>query len=335
MSANLQAVNGKLSNQPYVAGYAPSSEDAQLYDDMFRAAPNTAKWAAQMACYAGAERVAIAAGVVGAAAAGSAAASSSSSSADALAKRLTVLESRWAAIEKQVAAAKVGTTAAAAGAASASASKAAAAAAASAASAGPEPKSWQPVAGEDPQVGRLRGIAKQMGLRSAEFYWVPSEYYDRPLSWRRDQLGAPSMQHIVKSVLLKNTHWKDTGDAIHNSEFYLVLTAYVDKLSTLAFEKILRERTGLGKKQFNLRLHTEGEELSGYGNNAIPPFGLKTNVNIPVIISRTIAELQPPIFYAGGGHVDCKFKCDLAEFVAATGAQVLDIAEPLELAQIN
>lgn len=346
--SDLRTHIGRLQNYPYLTGFQPSCEDAKLYDEMFKTAPNVAAWVAQMACYYQAERQAIAAGTADSPSSSSPpaaknGAATAAAAADAvLAKRIEALEKRWAAIDKElnekIAAAKKS------GAPAAAPAPAAAAAAAAASASGPAPKSWTKIPGEDANVAQLRDFCRQRNLRTADFIWVDPSYYNQTLSWRRDHIKAPSMHHIVKSIFLENTHFQMSEGATsecsdrYNSRYYLVLTSYCDKLSTNNFEKILRAKSGKGKKAFNLRVSDKGAALSGYSNNAIPPLGLKHSEPIPIVISATIAQLSPPVFYAGGGHVDCKFVCDLAEFVRVTGAEVLDIAEPLtgeELAAIG
>jgi len=55
MSA-LKDINGKLTSQPYVAGYTPSKEDAALFKELFGNNQAVIQWAARMASYYQAER---------------------------------------------------------------------------------------------------------------------------------------------------------------------------------------------------------------------------------------------------------------------------------------
>ncbi|KAG5463969.1 hypothetical protein LSCM1_00145 [Leishmania martiniquensis] len=54
--SSLKEVNGRLSAQPFVSGFSPSSEDARIFAEMFSNAPNVLQWAARMASYYQAER---------------------------------------------------------------------------------------------------------------------------------------------------------------------------------------------------------------------------------------------------------------------------------------
>ena len=56
---NIKEVNGRLGNQPYVAGFTPSNEDAKLFAEMFGNNATVIQWAAQMASYYQSERAAI------------------------------------------------------------------------------------------------------------------------------------------------------------------------------------------------------------------------------------------------------------------------------------
>ena len=56
---NIKEVNGRLSNQAYVAGFTPSNEDAKLFAEMFGNNATVIQWAAQMASYYQSERAAI------------------------------------------------------------------------------------------------------------------------------------------------------------------------------------------------------------------------------------------------------------------------------------
>lgn len=50
--------------------------------------------------------------------------------------------------------------------------------------------------------GRLSSILVANGVRDFSFKRVPSDYYDWPLEARRDVLGAASIHHLCKSIVL-------------------------------------------------------------------------------------------------------------------------------------
>jgi elongation factor 1-beta len=57
--SNLKEINGRLTSQPYVAGYVASKEDAALFEQMFGAHTAVAQWAARLATYYASERAEI------------------------------------------------------------------------------------------------------------------------------------------------------------------------------------------------------------------------------------------------------------------------------------
>lgn len=48
----------------------------------------------------------------------------------------------------------------------------------------------------------LSGILRDNGVKDFEFKRVPFDYYDWPLESRRDVLGAVSIHHLCKSIVL-------------------------------------------------------------------------------------------------------------------------------------
>jgi elongation factor 1-beta len=57
--SNLKEINGRLTSQPYVAGYVASKEDAALFEQMFGTHTAVAQWAARLATYYASERAEI------------------------------------------------------------------------------------------------------------------------------------------------------------------------------------------------------------------------------------------------------------------------------------
>ena len=57
-------------------------------------------------------------------------------------------------------------------------------------------------ASNDATVERLSSILRSNGVKDFTFKVVPSDYYDRPLEFRRDILSAPSIHHLCKSIVL-------------------------------------------------------------------------------------------------------------------------------------
>jgi hypothetical protein len=188
----------------------------------------------------------------------------------------------------------------------------------------PDPK-------DTPEVAALRAECINIGMSSAIFQWVSSEYYDKPLQWRRDTLKAPSIHYLCKSILLENTHCtnNDCSDR-NNSRYYCCLFQYTTKFDSDAVARFIKElNPGLGKKKFGFRLAdpVASAELTGVGKNAVAPFGMKQP--IPIILSDELLKLQPGYFWMGGGHVDVKLRADTAEFVRILNPFVTHFTTPL------
>ena len=60
----------------------------------------------------------------------------------------------------------------------------------------------------------------------------------------------------------------------------------------------------ISKKHYNFRV-ADGEksvQLTGFENNGVSPIGM--TFQIPIILTSTITDLQPLVFYLGAGHID-------------------------------
>lgn len=87
----------------------------------------------------------------------------------------------------------------------------------------------------------------------------------------------------------------------------------------------------LSKQKFHFRLTTDETslELTGFGHNAISPFGFTGPFpNIPIVICNRCLEVKPPLLYLGGGEVDVKVLLPLSDLLKATNAIVGLITEP-------
>lgn len=194
-----------------------------------------------------------------------------------------------------------------------------------------EHSTFVPAGGEPKEVTDLRQFCATRHLNSARFLWVPSDYYQHNLQWRRDTLQAPSIQHLCKTILMENTHCiHDDCSMVDNSRYYLVVYPYTQRFDSDLLARVIQQRNdGIGKKKFNFRLAESGKALTltGVRSGAVAPFGTPTA--IPVILSSSIAALSPPVFYAGGGHVDCKCFLDVAEFIDVMKPIIASITVPL------
>ncbi|ORC89475.1 YbaK/aminoacyl-tRNA synthetase-associated domain-containing protein [Trypanosoma theileri] len=200
-----------------------------------------------------------------------------------------------------------------------------------------ELKELQPCERDTPQVAALRQWCLKHHLYSAVFRWVPSDYYQHSLQWRRDILEANSIQHLCKSIVLENTHCihKDCSHR-ENSRYYIIVYPYTEKFDAEFVMRCVKDMNeGLGKKKFNFRLADPevSLHLTGFSHGAVAPFG--TTTEIPVILSDRITQLSPPVFWMGGGHVDCKVRVDVEEFLEVVKPIVAAITTPLTAEELE
>ncbi|KAI9168379.1 hypothetical protein H9P43_007751 [Blastocladiella emersonii ATCC 22665] len=162
----------------------------------------------------------------------------------------------------------------------------------------------------------------------AQLYEVEPDYYEWSLARRMCRLAAPTRNHLCKTIVMENTRCPHKSiDDPRFSRYYAVIVQYTGKLNTqklFNFARDLKDRT-ISKKNYNFRLvdPAVSEELTGYGNNGVSPFGM--NSNIPIILAKSITELSPAIFWLGAGHVDWKVAVPTTEFIEATGCFVADL----------
>ncbi|KAL9666316.1 hypothetical protein QQ045_000644 [Rhodiola kirilowii] len=176
------------------------------------------------------------------------------------------------------------------------------------------------ITGESDTVTRLSEILRSSDVSDFEFKRVPQDYYDQPLEYRRDVLGAASVDHLCKSIVLVNTQAaSDVTDCSDrkNSKYYVVIVKYTARFNNEAVRKYLYELNEgkIAKKRFNLRLAPEdvSAKLTGYEHNGVTCVGMKTD--IPVIVDEAITKLNPEYFWLGGGEVDLKLGIRTSEFI--------------------
>ena len=56
--------------------------------------------------------------------------------------------------------------------------------------------------GLDSTENRLSAILRELGARDFEFRRVPEDYYNRTLEYRMECLGAHSIEHLCKSIVM-------------------------------------------------------------------------------------------------------------------------------------
>lgn len=167
---------------------------------------------------------------------------------------------------------------------------------------------------------RLSGILRDNGVKDFEFKRVPFDYYDWPLESRRDVLGADSIHHLCKSIVLVNTqapsNVTDCSDR-NMSKYYTVVVQYTARFNAETVKNFLYSLNNgkIPKKKFNLRLAPEeiSQKLTGYEHNGVTCIGMKTD--IPVILDEAIVKLNPDLFWLGGGERDLKLGIRTSEFI--------------------
>ncbi|KAI4377907.1 hypothetical protein MLD38_015463 [Melastoma candidum] len=169
-------------------------------------------------------------------------------------------------------------------------------------------------------VSMLSDILRMNGARDFRFARVPGDYYDRPLEERRRILGADSVDHLCKSIVMVNTqappNITDCSDR-NNSKYYVIVVQYTARLNAEALKAYLYSLNDgkIPKKKFNLRLAPEETSfaLTGFEHNAVTCVGMKTD--IPVILDEAIVKLHPDFFWLGGGETDLKLGIRTSEFI--------------------
>ncbi|KAI5328516.1 PREDICTED: YbaK/aminoacyl-tRNA synthetase-associated [Prunus dulcis] len=167
---------------------------------------------------------------------------------------------------------------------------------------------------------RLSAILRANGVKDFAFKRVPVDYYDWSLDDRRDFLGAASVHHLCKSIVLVNTQAQssvvDCSDR-NNSKYYVVVVQYTARFNAEAVKNFLYSLNEgkIAKKKFNLRLAPEetSVELTGFEHNGVTCVGMKTD--IPVILDEAIQKLSPDFFWLGGGEIDLKLGIRTSEFI--------------------
>ncbi|KAL6556893.1 hypothetical protein OROHE_006769 [Orobanche hederae] len=167
---------------------------------------------------------------------------------------------------------------------------------------------------------RLSSILRVNAVRDFSFKRVPFDYYDWSLEARRDILGAASVRHLCKSIVLVNTQAPaDVSDCSNRnySKYYVVVVQYTARFNAETVKNFLYTLNDgkISKKRFNMRLAPEetSMKLTGFEYNGVTCIGMKTD--IPVILDEPIVKLNPDFFWLGGGEVDLKIGIRTPEFI--------------------
>ncbi|KJE92796.1 hypothetical protein CAOG_03696 [Capsaspora owczarzaki ATCC 30864] len=202
----------------------------------------------------------------------------------------------------------------------------------------------QPKVGEPEAVQRVRRACESAALHMS-LRCVPSDYYDWTLERRRNVLQAPSIHHLCKSIVLENTRMNKAANKAdltgigaaelaasasldpRNSKYYCVIVQYTTKFDSDKMVSYIRNlhKPVLSTKTLNYRLVDPEVSfaLTGFDKNGVCPIGMTRNV--PILVSRAILSLQPPVMYLGAGDIDWKLVVSVDDFLRTTGAQTADL----------
>jgi len=179
---------------------------------------------------------------------------------------------------------------------------------------------------------RMEVLASNLGLTSARFLPVESDYYQLELEERVKRVGAGSTDELVKSLIMENTKiGADSASDPRRVRRVLVMVQYGPNAKTNQekIHKVVKELEAsrglpaLGKKQYNFRMLDAEvtQEFTGFGHNAVTPLGL----DLPIIVSHRIAALPSDSIYIGGGHVDLKLNISVTDIKDKLGAIIADV----------
>ncbi|CAG8510105.1 308_t:CDS:2 [Diversispora eburnea] len=182
--------------------------------------------------------------------------------------------------------------------------------------------------GAPDNVKKVEKTCSELGIRNvSRFYKVESDYYEWELQRRVFRLVAPSVEHLCKSVIFENTRFPhdEINDPL-NSKYYCVI--YVGSINTQKLMNYIRslKNKSISKRNYNFRVADVERmvQLTGFEHKGVSPIGM--NQNIPIIVSKSITELHPPVFYFGAGHKDWKLGMPILDFIKANKCFVTDLS---------
>ena len=166
---------------------------------------------------------------------------------------------------------------------------------------------------------------------SAQFKWVPSNYYTLSLDDRASLLSTPSTSQLCKAMLMENVKYVPNKTSKPDSQFYLVVVQYMATIDSKKLESEIRTiapptaRLPAKNFEFKVAKQTDSDRLTGFEHNSVSPFGLAQDV--PIVLATAI-ETGVNFFWMGAGDVDLKLGMSVDDFKSASGCTVLDVSEP-------
>jgi len=185
----------------------------------------------------------------------------------------------------------------------------------------------------DDSMRRARLAVEKAAIYSAHWKFVPEPYYTWPLSERAICLGAPSVHHLCKSLLLDNK--KVHGSAMYDPtypKYVLVVLQYAATLDAKALVNAIRalrpvkERYDDSRFDFRIASEEDNDRLTGYRYNSVTPFGLAKPDEICLVLSQAVVPRQ--FIWMGGGHVHLKLGVTVSDFCRALNPIVASISQP-------
>lgn len=155
-------------------------------------------------------------------------------------------------------------------------------------------------------------------------------FYKTTLTQRLPILGAPTIYHLCKTLVLENTSYNQEFASKFYPKYVAVIIQWATKLNSDKMNKTLQKWQNensdkkVSRKGFNFRsLQAEKcLEFTGYSFNAVTP--VLFNRPMPVLVSDGIARLEPRCFFMGGGNVDTKLRIGYDEFVEKSEYVILE-----------
>jgi len=192
----------------------------------------------------------------------------------------------------------------------------------------------------DESSRRALKAVQALGLYSARTKWVPEAYYSWPLAQRAACLGAPSVHHLCKSLLLDNK--KAPAGRPHDPtfpKFVLVILQYAATLDTKLLVNAVRalrpvkERFDASHFDFRIAAQADNDRLTGYVHNSVTPFGMAQPEEVTILLAQDIVPLH--FFWMGGGHVHCKLGLSVADCLQGLRPHVVAISKPRSLDELE
>jgi prolyl-tRNA editing enzyme YbaK/EbsC (Cys-tRNA(Pro) deacylase) len=187
----------------------------------------------------------------------------------------------------------------------------------------------------DESMRRARRAVQEAQIYSAVWTLVPEPYYTWPMSQRAACLGASSVHHLCKSLLLENKKALLSSRHVDftNPQFVLVVLQYAAELDNKLLVNAIRalrpnvqERLPDASFDFRLASEADNDRMTGYTHNSVCPFGLLHNDGVLIVLAASIVPLK--CFWMGGGHPRLKLGMSVSDFCRAMQPIVAPISLP-------